>query len=107
MSGTWKRRGGRGADSGGERNFALAGCRSLRRLVERHLSRGRKRFVGRADSKFAKRDPNVIFEVPIPENYDRYLGPALFEPFAKDMAARLKGEQTKNVLEIACGTGIL
>jgi ubiquinone/menaquinone biosynthesis C-methylase UbiE len=54
-----------------------------------------------------KRDPNVIFEGPIPENYDRYLGPALFEPFAKDMAARLKGEQPKNVLELACGTGIL
>ena len=54
-----------------------------------------------------KRDPNVIFEGPIPENYDRSLGPALFEPFAKDMAARLKGEQPKNVLELACGTGIL
>lgn len=54
-----------------------------------------------------KRDPNVIFEGSIPTNYDRYLGPALFEPFAKDMAARLKDEQPKNVLEIACGTGIL
>jgi ubiquinone/menaquinone biosynthesis C-methylase UbiE len=54
-----------------------------------------------------KRDPNVIFEGSIPANYDRYLGPALFEPFAKDMAARLKDEQPKNVLEIACGTGIL
>ena len=54
-----------------------------------------------------KRDPNVIFEGPIPENYDRYLGPALFEPFAMDMAARLKSEQPKNVLELACGTGIL
>jgi ubiquinone/menaquinone biosynthesis C-methylase UbiE len=48
-----------------------------------------------------KRDPNVIFEGSIPANYDRYLGPALFEPFAKDMAARLKDEQPKNVLEIA------
>jgi ubiquinone/menaquinone biosynthesis C-methylase UbiE len=54
-----------------------------------------------------KRDPNVIFEGSIPENYDRYLGPALFEPFANDMAARLKHEQPKNVLEVACGTGIL
>jgi ubiquinone/menaquinone biosynthesis C-methylase UbiE len=54
-----------------------------------------------------KRDPNVIFEGSIPANYDRYLGPAVFEPFAKDMAARLKHEQPKNVLEVACGTGIL
>ena len=54
-----------------------------------------------------KRDPNVIFEGSIPANYDRYLGPALFEAFAKDIAARLKGGQPKNVLEIACGTGIL
>ena len=54
-----------------------------------------------------KRDPNVIFEGSIPANYDRYLGPALFEPFAKDMVSRLKHEQPKNVLEVACGTGIL
>ena len=45
--------------------------------------------------------------VRFPQNYDRYLGPVLFEPFAKDMAARLKDEQPKNVLEIACGTGIV
>ncbi len=54
-----------------------------------------------------KRDPNVIFEGSIPENYDRYLGPVLFEPFARDIAARLKRHQPKDVLELACGTGIL
>ena len=54
-----------------------------------------------------KRDPNVIFEGSMPENYDRYLGPVLFKPFAKDMAARLKHEQPRNVLEVACGTGML
>jgi ubiquinone/menaquinone biosynthesis C-methylase UbiE len=54
-----------------------------------------------------KRDSNVAFEGSIPENYDRYLGPALFEPFAQDITARLKGERLNNVLEIACGTGIL
>jgi len=54
-----------------------------------------------------KRDPNVIFEGSIPGNYDRYLGPALFEPFAKDIIARLSDEQPAKVLEIACGTGIL
>lgn len=54
-----------------------------------------------------KRDPNVVFDGAIPENYDRYLGPVLFEPFAKDIAARLPSEDLKDVLEIACGTGIL
>lgn len=54
-----------------------------------------------------KRDPNVIFEGSIPENYDRYLGSAFFEPFASDIAARLHGMPPRNVLEIACGTGIL
>jgi hypothetical protein len=27
-----------------------------------------------------KRDVNGVFEGSIPENYDRYLGPVLFEP---------------------------
>jgi ubiquinone/menaquinone biosynthesis C-methylase UbiE len=54
-----------------------------------------------------KRDSNVIFEGSIPENYDRYLGPAFFAPFAKDITARLKDAQPKKVLELACGTGIL
>jgi len=54
-----------------------------------------------------KRDTNVVFEGSIPENYDRYLGPVLFEPFAEDMAARLKQAQPESVLELACGSGIL
>ena len=54
-----------------------------------------------------KRDINVVFEGSIPENYDRYLGPVLFEPFADDIAARLKEAQPGNVLELACGSGIL
>jgi ubiquinone/menaquinone biosynthesis C-methylase UbiE len=35
------------------------------------------------------------------------LGPVFFEPFAKDITARLSGERPAKVLEIACGTGIL
>jgi ubiquinone/menaquinone biosynthesis C-methylase UbiE len=54
-----------------------------------------------------KRDINVIFEGAIPENYDRYLGPVLFQPFADDIAARLKEAQPASILEIACGSGIL
>lgn len=52
-------------------------------------------------------DPNVRFVGSIPENYDRYLGPVLFEPYARDLAARLRAGEGARVLELACGTGIL
>lgn len=52
-------------------------------------------------------DRNVLFQGPIPENYDRYLGPVMFEPYAKDLVARLEGGRFERVLEIACGTGIV
>jgi ubiquinone/menaquinone biosynthesis C-methylase UbiE len=52
-------------------------------------------------------DQNAAFGGSIPENYDRYLGPSFFEPFAKDMATRLDPARHRNVLEIACGTGIV
>ncbi len=45
------------------------------------------------------------FEGSVPLNYDRYLGPHLFEPYALDIIKRLDGLQPKHVLEIACGTG--
>jgi ubiquinone/menaquinone biosynthesis C-methylase UbiE len=54
-----------------------------------------------------ERDRNVIFAGAIPENYDRYLGPVIFEPYAEDLASRLKNEKLDRVLEIACGTGIV
>ena len=43
----------------------------------------------------------------VPEKYDRYLGPLLFEPYAADLADRLAALQPSRVLEIACGTGIV
>ena len=52
------------------------------------------------------RDPNTVFEGSIPENYDRYLGPVLFEPFARNLVEGLAGRRPKSVLEIAGGTGI-
>jgi len=53
------------------------------------------------------RDRNVVFAGAIPENYDRYLGPVIFEPYAEDLVSRLKGKELDRVLEIACGTGIV
>src|SRR5512135_1791816 len=40
----------------------------------------------------------------IPELYDRHMGPVLFEPYARDVAARLPAT-ARRVLEIAAGTG--
>ncbi|MBV9618380.1 MAG: class I SAM-dependent methyltransferase [Verrucomicrobia bacterium] len=53
------------------------------------------------------RDRNVLFQGAIPENYDRYLGPVIFEPYAEDLVSRLRGKKIERVLEIACGTGIV
>jgi len=51
---------------------------------------------------------DVSFVGSIPENYDRYLGPAHFEPFADDLAGRVASAQPRGaVLETACGTGIV
>ena len=49
---------------------------------------------------------DIAFAGSIPERYDKYLGPALFEPYARDIAARLP-KSAKRVLEVACGTGVV
>ena len=51
--------------------------------------------------------PTNAFAGSIPDNYDRYLGPLLFEPYALDLAARIDPQQARSVLEMACGTGRL
>jgi len=55
----------------------------------------------------ANTDANFVGSIP--QNYDRYLGPFLFEPFALDLVKRLQVPPVPpaaRVLEIACGTGI-
>jgi ubiquinone/menaquinone biosynthesis C-methylase UbiE len=52
-------------------------------------------------------DRNVLFQGAIPENYDRYLGPVIFEPWAEDLVLRLANKNHERILEIACGTGIV
>jgi ubiquinone/menaquinone biosynthesis C-methylase UbiE len=47
----------------------------------------------------------AAFAGTIPENYDRYLGPFLFEPYALDLVSRLHYNKYPHILEIACGTG--
>lgn len=43
----------------------------------------------------------------IPETYHAALGPLLFEPFARELAARAVLGARERVLELACGTGIV
>ena len=47
------------------------------------------------------------FSGSIPEYYDSCLGPAWFDAFAEDLAQRLPVRPPGDVLELACGTGIL
>lgn len=50
-------------------------------------------------------DETSLFTGDFPENYDKYLGPLLFEPYAIDMINRINTINAESVLEIACGTG--
>lgn len=45
------------------------------------------------------------FTGSVPENYDRYMVPLIFEPYAEDMARRAAAYFPGSVLEIAAGTG--
>ena len=47
----------------------------------------------------------ATFSGTIPALYEQYMGPLFFEPYALDIAMRLKETNLQNVLEIACGTG--
>ena len=47
------------------------------------------------------------WEGSMPEVYDRCLGPALFAPYAADLARRAAERRPTRVLEVAAGTGIL
>lgn len=39
------------------------------------------------------------------ENYDYYLGPIMFEPYARYLASQIDATNVSAVLELACGTG--
>ena len=43
----------------------------------------------------------------MPEAYDRWLGPAVFQPFAADLPRRVAARRPQRVLELAAGTGIV
>ena len=47
----------------------------------------------------------AAFAGTIPANYERYLGPFLFEPYALHLVSLLQDKKYNDILEIACGTG--
>lgn len=48
-----------------------------------------------------------LFTGSIPELYDTYLVPLIFEPYAADLVSRLACRPLSRVLEIAAGTGVV
>jgi ubiquinone/menaquinone biosynthesis C-methylase UbiE len=48
-----------------------------------------------------------LFAGSIPENYDGYLVPLIFESFARDMAKRAAALSPRTVLETAAGSGVV
>lgn len=51
-------------------------------------------------------DNDAAFVGTIPDNYDQYLGPVLFAPYANELVARLDLGQEGSVLELACGLAL-
>ena len=52
-------------------------------------------------------EADKVFAGSIPENYDRYLVPLIFESFAEDIARRAAKLLPNNVLETAAGSGVV
>jgi len=50
---------------------------------------------------------DATFAGKVPEFYQHYLVPLIFEPYAADLARRLTGRSLHQVLEIAAGTGVV
>ena len=47
------------------------------------------------------------FEESIPDVYDRYLVPLIFEQYAEDLARRTVEIDPSDVLEVAAGSGLV
>ena len=52
-------------------------------------------------------EADKVFAGSIPENYDRYLVPLIFESFAQDIAQRAAALSPRTVLETAAGSGVV
>jgi ubiquinone/menaquinone biosynthesis C-methylase UbiE len=50
---------------------------------------------------------DTVFAGSVPETYERFLVPLIFQSYARDLAQRLAKTEPRNVLETAAGTGAL
>jgi SAM-dependent methyltransferase len=49
---------------------------------------------------------DAVFAGSVPQLYERYLVPLIFQPYAVDLAERVAAHRPKKLLEIAAGTGV-
>lgn len=52
-------------------------------------------------------EADKVFAGSVPENYDRYMVPLIFDFYANDIAQQAASFSPKSVLEIAAGTGVV
>src|SRR4029453_11416704 len=52
-------------------------------------------------------DLDRSFAGSIPQLYEQYLVPLIFEPYASEMAERVRRRRPRAVLEVAAGTGVV
>jgi SAM-dependent methyltransferase len=55
----------------------------------------------------ASTDSDKIFAGSIPQLYEKYMVPLIFQSYADDLAERLRSRRLSRVLEIAAGTGVV
>jgi SAM-dependent methyltransferase len=54
-----------------------------------------------------RRDADSTFDGCVPELYDAWLVPLIFQPYAVDLAKRVAARRPRRVLEVAAGTGVV
>jgi len=52
-------------------------------------------------------DADKVFAGSVPKVYEAYLVPLIFQPYADELANRLRARPVQRVLEIAAGTGVV
>jgi ubiquinone/menaquinone biosynthesis C-methylase UbiE len=55
----------------------------------------------------ASEAPDAAFVGSVPEFYDRYMVPLIFEPYAADLVTRVRALAPADVLEVAAGSGVV
>src|SRR4051794_2381041 len=50
---------------------------------------------------------DVRFSGSVPANYERYMVPLLFRPYAEELSRRAKAREPRRILETAAGTGVV